>query len=425
MFKSNVYWFAAISCVFGFACDDDSPADNRVPQIEIGGDSAAGDEPPVNAEVCERTFVFTERDSRPQSVKLAGTFESPPWSGSIELLDEDGDGQWIVSTPVSVGEHQYKWIIDGEWRADLDHPSTVDDGSGGVNSAIAHQCPFNPECTLHADCDEDLLCLGLSCRSDGLPALCERCPESCDVSTGECQGAPEAECDEERPCASPLVCIAGQCVPECQEDQDCRSTDSEALCVDFECVVPECQVDDECDLLEESCASYRCAPRPCSEYLFLFDPMGENYDSVHVAGDFNATADGQWPSSISAGGWAMTRLPDGRYYTRQVIENGSYAYKIVLTRGESVEWIADPLATTLVDDGFGGQNSLLEQSWKTSPPPWARGDLGTFQWEDAVMYFAMVDRFYDSDGQSIPVPMSQEERRLKVRQYEGGDLPCH
>ena len=25
--------------------------------------------------------------------------------------------------PVAAGEHQYKWVVDGEWRIDLDNPS--------------------------------------------------------------------------------------------------------------------------------------------------------------------------------------------------------------------------------------------------------------------------------------------------------------
>ena len=425
MSYSNLYWINLCLCAFICACDDEANTEPRVPQIEIAGMSSAGDESNLNY-VCERSFVFNARGLAPQSVKLAGSFESPPWSASIELSDEDGDGQWVISTPVAVGEHQYKWIIDGEWRVDPDNLMTRNDGNGGENSVLNHSCPFEAECILHADCsNSDQRCIGFICRADERPLLCNRCEEECDMNTGDCRESLPPECDEERPCAPPLICEAGQCVPECQVDSDCSSLDPSALCLDLECVTPECYQDQECDLLEESCLAYQCVTRPCAEHLFLFDPRGENYDSVHIAGDFNADASGQWPESISAGGWPMSQLPDGRYYARYVINNGSYAYKFVLTRGGNVEWIADPLSSDLIDDGFGGQNSLLEQSCTDQPPGLGQcGDVNAFQWEDAVMYFVMVDRFYDSDGTADPVPgvTGGDARQGPSGQYEGGDL---
>ena len=76
--------------------------------------------------------------------------------------------------------------------------------------------------------------------------------------------------------------------------------DPNALCLDLECIIPECDRDDACDPLEESCLSYRCAPA-LAEHLFLFNPNGEVYDSVHVAGDFNANSE-EYVRKHDAGG---------------------------------------------------------------------------------------------------------------------------
>ncbi len=427
MYKYCIYWLLISLCLIEISCDDESNESSKIPQIELTDMSMTDDQGGADGdEVCQRTFIYTARGESPQDVKLAGTFESPMWRGEVTLSDEDGDGRWTTSIPVSTGEHQYKWVVDGIWRPDLDNEQFVDDGSGGLNSAFTHTCPFEPECLDNTMCSgSDALCLGLRCRADESPALCERCPEGCDPLTGECTEAPPPECAEERPCASPLVCEEGQCVPQCQVDSDCSMIAAEAICIDLECIVPECDDDSACDLLEESCLNYLCDPRPCAERLFLFDPNGEVYDSVHVAGDFNADPNGQWPETIENGGWAMQRLPDGRYYTRRTVPNGSYAYKFVLIRGGESDWIADPLAETSVDDGFGGQNSLLDQRCEgVTPGEGQCGDLNEFRWEDAVMYFAMIDRFHDGDGEIDPVSSvtGGDATTGPSGQYEGGDI---
>ena len=76
---------------------------------------------------------------------------------------------------------------------------------------------------------------------------------------------------------------------------------------------------------------------------------------------------------------------------------------------DETEWISDPLNGQSSPDGFGGSNSVLNISCggstvdpgngdSTGGTVSACGDPTVFQWEDSVMYFVMVDRFYDSDN---------------------------
>ncbi len=51
------------------------------------------------------------------------------------------------------------------------------------------------------------------------------------------------------------------------------------------------------------------------------------------------------------------------------------------------------------------------------------GDVDAFDWRDTVLYFAMIDRFHDSDGLSDPViGASGFDGYGSSAQYEGGDL---
>lgn len=417
-------------------CDQEGedPQEMRVPQINLageqsGGESAGGSAGELSEPAqCSRPLRWVARGETPSEVRVAGTFESPPWSGSITLSDDDGDGTWLGEAEVSVGSHAYKVIVDGVWRRDLDQLESSDDGQGGLNSVLTHACPFEPSCLADADCAETTpYCRGYECVEGDALTACADCEAGCD-ELGVCLTPPEPECDDARPCASPLRCEAGVCVPECQTDDECAELDPNALCVSLECVIPECSPggdSSECDLLEESCLDYLCAPRPCQEQLFIFDPQGEAYESVHVAGDFNAGPDGVWPATVEAGGWPMAQLPDGRYFVRAEVSNGTYAYKFVLNQGVDAQWIEDPAADQFIDDGFGGRNSLRSVECEGSPAgPSQCGDLETFAWEDAVMYFVMVDRFHDSDGQSDPVPgvSGGDAARGPSGQYEGGDL---
>jgi len=70
--------------------------------------------------------------------------------------------------------------------------------------------------------------------------------------------------------------------------------------------------------------------------------------SVTIAGDFN--------------GWdpARTRMVrashDGLWRVRLKLPPGVYQYSFVL---DGTEWVGDPLAKTMLADGFGGKNSVI------------------------------------------------------------------
>lgn len=404
-------------------CLDDDPADGR-PAADQGpgaggaggaggGEGGAGGAPPMG---CVRTFVYRHPGATSAgSVALAGPFESPPWSGQLPMDDADGDGFWTADVVLPAGDHPYKFVVDGEWILDPDNPQTQDDGMGNSNSLARHACPHTPDCLRDADCaDPTPLCRNYTC----VDASACMCPgeQVCD-DAGRC--VDPAECSDTDPCDAPLVCRDGACEPECLGPDDCAG---DAVCVELQCVEPECSEDAECDRLTEVCDGVSCVAKPCNRQIFTFDPGGEQYAAVVVAGEFNG-----WSPTAAEGGDAMALLEDeGIWYAAIDLPNGAYQYKLVLYRqaGGEPEWIADPAAARFADDGFGGQNAIRDVDCMDTPQPGACGDLATFDWADAVMYFAMIDRFDDGDGQVDPVPGATGGNAATgpSGQYEGGDL---
>ncbi|MEE2645041.1 MAG: alpha-amylase family glycosyl hydrolase [Myxococcota bacterium] len=433
MYRSHALYSAHLVLgllgLFFWGCDEGEggapslpPPPPEVPLVDAG---SFGDGP-LDAEQCARPFLWRLRadEAPPSEVRLAGDFESPPWSASIVLQDQ-GDGTLRTEVLLSPGAHQYKFVVDGEWRNDPENGATAEDGMGGINSLIEHRCPFDGECLLDSDCPEETpFCRAFLCVANDEPVPCGGpCPEgsSCDEEAGRCvESTPE--CAEMADCDAPFICREGRCEPECVEDSGCTDGDR---CVELSCVTPECEDDSSCDALEESCLNFTCAPRPCQEQLFIFDPRGTEWagqrlDTVHVAGSFNG-----WPGTAAGDAWVMSPLEDGRWYTRQRVENGEWEYKFVLSQGGMVEWITDPGNPIVTTDGDGNENSLLSVNCDDAPVgPGSCGDLSTFQWEDAVMYFALVDRFYDSDGlvDLVPGATGGDATQGSSGQYYGGDL---
>jgi len=387
------------ACLVGCLDPSSTNDDERGPRRQdahLGGDAGTSDADLTPG--CVRTFVYRHRgEPAPGEVKLAGDFEG--WQGTVAMIG-GADGFYVADVELSPGRHAYKFIVDGDWIADPDNPDRADDGEGAENAIAEHTCPFEPTCLRDADCAEAApFCRYYECQEDpgGPPP-------------------PDPECDEARPCEAPQVCREGRCGPECIGDDDCAEGE---LCLDLACRTPECTTDDECDVFVETCADRVCAAKACDEHVFVYDPGDDAADAVHVAGEFN-----EWAATVADGGLPMIfHAERGVWYARQHLEDGRYQYKFVVQRGGDTVWVPDPGNPDQVDDTFGGFNSLLTVECG-EPLPGACGDLEAFDWRDAVMYFAMIDRFHDADGRADPVEGAAggDAAHGASAQYEGGDL---
>lgn len=100
------------------------------------------------------------------------------------------------------------------------------------------------------------------------------------------------------------------------------------------------EVEDAVDAFEEEVS------KPCGWVEFVYTGT-VNYQAV-VAGSFNGWSTTDWEMAEEEG--------TGVWKYDVVLEPGQYPYKFVI---DGV-WITDPLNPKLVDDGFGGQNNVLD-----------------------------------------------------------------
>jgi glycosidase len=151
-------------------------------------------------------------------------------------------------------------------------------------------------------------------------------------------------------------------------------------------------------------------PPECTDDLkrcereFTLPDSGET--SVELRGDF---APGAWEKGV-----AMIKSGTVWKTTAQIPFNKPVTYKYYVN---GTTWVPDPdPAIPQVDDGFGSKNSVLSPMtcawWSCEAPP----ATGTFDWRDAVMYFAFVDRFYNGD-KSNDKPLGIDPSV----DYQGGD----
>jgi len=88
------------------------------------------------AATCTKQFRL-EGHSLASAVALTGSFVA--WSGTAPpaiAFTKGTDGAWTGSYDFMAGEHQYKYIVDGNWIVDPTNPDQADDGFGGKNSVI-------------------------------------------------------------------------------------------------------------------------------------------------------------------------------------------------------------------------------------------------------------------------------------------------
>ena len=89
----------------------------------------------------------------------------------------------------------------------------------------------------------------------------------------------------------------------------------------------------------------------CGLVTFRYQPA-TTPTKVHVAGSFNG-----WPSTVAAGGLAMSQDPATKVWSVQTkLVPGTYPYKFVV---DESKWEKDPTNPTTAPDGFGGVNSVL------------------------------------------------------------------
>lgn len=67
-------------------------------------------------------------------VSLAGSFNG--WNVDRNPMAKGDDGVWTIVMALKPGQHDYKFVVDGNWVADAGNPDSTGDGYGGTNSVV-------------------------------------------------------------------------------------------------------------------------------------------------------------------------------------------------------------------------------------------------------------------------------------------------
>ena len=106
----------------------------------------------------------------------------------------------------------------------------------------------------------------------------------------------------------------------------------------------------------------------------------------------------------------------------------TYKFHITYDNGAADAYLPDPSNPTQVDDGFGGKNSVFTgttcETWTCASTQIACAGTPlaahSFDWRDAVIYWAFVDRFVNGDATN-DTPIADPKLTGNAANWQGGD----
>lgn len=278
--------------------------------------------------------------------------------------------------------------------------------------AEGFECVELPECSERTcnnrgtpeETDSGCLCY---CDDGYTGDRCQECADGYHREGGPSGGLGECVPDDD-PC-DPDPCDDDPCV-----NGRCNCIGGEAMCTCDEGYAGD--ICDHCDTdyhqLDDGGACL-----PCNMLRFSYDVAGAA--SVWLTGSFTgftgwATNPGEGAIELSpAGGETWT-------VDTQIEPGGRHLYKFIV---DGTDWHYDPNNPEREDDGYGSFNSVIDVC-VFGGGSGGCGDVEQTDWRDVVMYFVMVDRFSDSDGERDMVAGATDgPADGPSGQYMGGDLP--
>jgi 1,4-alpha-glucan branching enzyme len=91
--------------------------------------TASKKKPKVSQSLKQTEFSFLAPEA--QGVYIGGSFNQ--WNPSSHPLKRDKKGIWKISLPLSPGQYEYRFFVDGEWQTDPNCPTCVENPFGTLN----------------------------------------------------------------------------------------------------------------------------------------------------------------------------------------------------------------------------------------------------------------------------------------------------
>ena len=82
-----------------------------------------------------RSWTFTLEAAEAKEVFLMGDFNN--WSPGKHSMQKDKNGRWNKRVMLSPGDHEYKFLVDGQWEEDPLNNRRCSNRFGSFNSIIS------------------------------------------------------------------------------------------------------------------------------------------------------------------------------------------------------------------------------------------------------------------------------------------------
>lgn len=328
---------------------------------------------PSLASAVEVTFQI--RAEGASQVFLAGEFNG--WSDTAQPVgDDDGDGVFTVTLDLDPGTYQYKYVVDGTWMPDPAATQGADDSFGGQNSIVEvgdTAFAVGPD----AAAASTPAPAAVAATGDGEHAVRFLCKASANADVylaGEFNGWDAAGQRMEPTAEDPTVyqavlnLDAGRYAYKFVVNGTWKQDDFATEFVDDSfggqnsvvVVAATDGVQDAGNYADLGAAPATSTSAAAStpvlgesvsgsrSVTFAYQPLISGVSEVMLAGSFN-----DW----NVGATPMTD-PDGNgiYEATLLLDAGEYQYKYVVDG----TWLTPEEADGYLDDGFGGQNAVIQ-----------------------------------------------------------------
>ena len=91
--------------------------------------------PKLKKQPKRRRVKFSIEAPEAQNVSLMGEFNA--WNPKKHPMQNSGNGRWEKALLLPPGNYQYKFLVDGQWRGDLQNEQTCLNSYGTYNNIIS------------------------------------------------------------------------------------------------------------------------------------------------------------------------------------------------------------------------------------------------------------------------------------------------
>ncbi len=295
-----------------------------------------------SASTTENGVKFTYEDPSAKDVFLVGEFNN--WNTTANPMTND-KGVWSTTLNIPQGKYQYKFLVNGtDWKTDPNNSNSADDGYGGKNSVIEVGNKTQGTRIIVPQTAQKIQEINKPASSDTFPVKFEYKP----LTGGSHSVFLAGDFNSWSTSATPMIEKNGNYEVTLNLK---KGKYGYKFVVDGNWVTDDNAKDFADDGYggQNSIAFVGLASDISSlrKVIFTYNPKG-NEKSVYLVGSFN-----NWNQTATR----MDKQADGTYQTTLLLKPDTYQYKFIIN---GTDWTTDMNAKSLVDDGFGGKNSVVE-----------------------------------------------------------------